>query len=73
MPFNDKIYVFRLDKTYTKSDECGMPNLNSIDIRTTNPGTHNPKISYKKYSNFSIYIFFLLFFIKTNNFTYSSN
>ena len=34
MPFNDKIYVFRLDKTYTKSDECGMTRIFKCAIYT---------------------------------------
>lgn len=34
MPFNDKIYVFRLDKTYTKSDECSMTRIFKCAIYT---------------------------------------
>ena len=34
MPFNDKIYVFWLDKTYTKSDECGMTRIFKCAIYT---------------------------------------
>lgn len=34
MSFNDKIYVFRLDKTYTKSDECGMTRIFKCAIYT---------------------------------------
>lgn len=34
MPFNDKICVFRLDKTYTKSDECSMTRIFKCAIYT---------------------------------------